>query len=111
MSLSVMVYGFEIDTNNPGRKGAADVTTEDGSDTIIYTCPVIAGYAILNISVCNRAGVSANNVSIAVASSDTPADEEFVEWNTTIVPYGVLERTQLTVNGGDRVIVRWGVAP
>lgn len=113
MSASVTVHGFltRVGTQTNGRFGTADITTTDGTDTILYTVPSGGGdidYAILAISICNRASASLAQVSVAVAAADVPELYEFVEWNTTIVPNGVLERTQILAAPGDRIIVRIG---
>jgi len=65
-------------------------------------------YAILSVAICNRSDTAVNNVNIAVASGDVPSNSEFIEWYTTIVPRGVLERTQIIAAVGDRIIVRVG---
>lgn len=114
MALSVTVHGIPVKSGLvlAGRLATADITTNDGSDNVIYTVPVASDtdwdYLIFSISVCNRAATSATNLSIAVADADTPLNSEFVEWNTTIVPRGVLERTQIIANPGQRIILRWG---
>lgn len=113
MALSVTVHGFltRIGTQSNGRFATADITTTDGTDTILYTVPSGGGdvdYSILAVSICNRASVSVPQVSVAVASADAPELYEFIEWNTTIVPNGVLERTQILAAPGDRIIVRVG---
>lgn len=110
-ALSVTVHGFHVrvGTQSNGRFANANITTDDGTDTIVYTVPGgDVEYAILAVSVCNRENESIPGVSIAVAQADVPLIEEFVEWNTTIVPTGVLERTQIVANVGDRIIVRIG---
>lgn len=111
MSLSVTLHGIPIgDAQTPGRLATADITTTDGSDVIVYTVPTFESlnYLIWSISICNRASTAATDVSIAVAEADVPLDSEFIEWNATIVPKGVLERTQNVANPGDRIIVRVG---
>jgi hypothetical protein len=113
MALSVTVHGIPVKagTQNPGRLATADIQTQDGSDVVLYTVPTVTDvewdYLIFSVSVCNRSSVSANNISIAVADANTPVNSEFVEWNTSLVPRGVLERTQLIANPGQRIIVRW----
>ena len=58
--------------------------------------------------ILNREVEAATNVSLAIAQADIPLDSEWTEWNATLVPRGVLERTQLILNPGDRIIVRVG---
>jgi hypothetical protein len=111
MSLSVTVHGIPVgDAQQPGRLATADITTTDGTDNIVYTVPELEAlnYLIWSISICNRASTAATEVSIAVSPTDVPADSEFIEWNATIVPKGVLERTQNVASPGDRIIVRVG---
>ena len=113
MALSVSVYGFLTgpDDQTAGRWATANITQQDGSDVVVYTAPaeVIANYMIVAVSVTNRLSTSADNVSIAVASSALPQDYEFVEYNSALVPNGTLERTQIVLSPGDKVIVRWGI--
>lgn len=113
MPLSVTVHGIPVKTGltQAGRLATADITAQDGSDVVLYTVPVASDvewdYLIFSVSVCNRADESATNISIAVADADTPLDSEWVEWNSTLVPYGVLERTQVVATPGQRIILRW----
>jgi hypothetical protein len=110
-AISVTLHGIPIgDAQSPGRLATADIVTDDGTDTILYTVPTLPGlnYLICSISLCNRADVAATNVSIAISSTDIPTDSEFIEYNSTIVPKGVLERTQLVASVGDRIIIRVG---
>ena len=110
MSISVTVHGFTVKTGEQlnGRFSTADISTTDGTDYVLYTVP--AGeieYAILSVAICNRSDTAVNDVNIAVASNVLQL-AEFIEWNTTIVPRGVLERTQIIAAVGDRIIVRVG---
>ena len=111
--ISATLHGIPIgDAQSPGRLATANIVTDDGTDTILYTVPTLPGlnYLICSISLCNRANVAATNVSIAISSTDTPSPSEFIEYNSTIVPKGVLERTQLVASIGDRIIIRVGTA-
>ena len=112
MALSVTVHGITIKTGTQtsGRLGTADITTQDGLDTVVYTLSTAPDmdYAIAAVSVCNREQAAAEQVYLAVCDSDIPKDQDFIEWNTTLVPNGVLERTQLTLTPGQRVVLRWG---
>lgn len=112
MSLSVVLYGIasQLGTQTAGRWATADVTTTDGSDNLIYTVPSGAGYtyAMASMSICNRAATTATQVNIAVTANSEPVDSEFIDWNASIVPNGVLEHTQLILSPGDKVFVRVG---
>lgn len=115
MALSVTVHGFTIKTGaqTTGRLATADITTKNGLDNVIYTLPESSGmrYAIAAISVCNRDVEAASGVGLAVCDSVVPKDYDFLEYNTVIVPRGVLERTQLTLTPGQSVVLRWGTSP
>ena len=115
MALSVTVHGFTIKTGTQttGRQATAELTTATGLDTVVYTLPETPGldYAILAISVCNKDVNSADAVSIAVSDSAVPKSYDWIEWNTVLVPRGVLERTQLAVSPGQSIVVRWGTPP
>ena len=110
MSLSVTVHGIVVvaGPQTHGRWATADVTTTDGTDNIIYTIPDGVDYAITSVLILNRAAVAATYVSIAIAQADVPNASEFIDWNASLVPRGVLERTQMILNAGDRIIVRVG---
>lgn len=115
MALSVTVHGITVKTGTQtsGRLATADITTNDGLDNVIYTLPKLPGmaYAIAAISVCNRDVEAANTIALAVSDSVVPKIYDWVEYSTTIVPRGVLERTQLTLTPGQSVVVRWGTPP
>jgi hypothetical protein len=64
---------------------------------------------IVAVSITNRDVVAANNVSFAVSSTEKPQPYEFVEYNSALVPGGTLERTQIILSPGDKIVVRWGV--
>jgi hypothetical protein len=112
MALSVTVHGFMTltGTQTAGRWGTANIATEDGADTVVYTVPSVGvDYMLLAISITNRAPVTASNVSVAVSSEITPRSYEFVEYNSSLVPSGTLERTQIVASPGDKIFVRWGI--
>jgi hypothetical protein len=115
MALSVTVHGFTIKTGaqTTGRQATAELTAPTGLDTVVYTLPETPGlkYAVLAVSVCNKDVNSADTVSVAVSDSVVPKAYDWIEWNTTLVPRGVLERTQLTVSPGQSIVVRWGTPP
>lgn len=108
MSLSVTVHGIETSSGptNNGRWATTDITTTDGSDTVVYTIPLTIDYAIAAISICNRADQPTGAISVAIAEADIPLDREFIEWQTIIIPKGVLEITQLMLEPDTRIIVR-----
>lgn len=115
MALSVTVHGITVKTGvqTSGRQATADIANKNGLETVVYTAPSSPGfdYAILGVSITNRDSSSTDGVYLAIADSDMSRGADWIEWNTTMVPSGVLERTQLIVQPGQRIIVRWGAAP
>lgn len=110
MSLSVTIHGIQTvaGVHVNGRWATADITTTAGEDNIVYTVPFNIDYAMASISICNRAETAAIGIAIAIADEDTPTASEFIEWSTTLVPRGVLERTQLVLSPSQRIIIRVG---
>jgi len=90
-----------------GRLGIANLSA-GGSGTSVYTVP--PGYfAVVSVNICNRSNV-AIAVRIAAASLDTPADSEYLEYDTEIGGRGVLERTGIIVGAGQKIVVRSSAA-
>jgi hypothetical protein len=85
-----------------GRLGTADLAA--ATNTTLYTCPV-STFAVVTVSVCNR-GASAANVRVAVASSASPTDAEYIEFDTNLLAKGVLERTGIVLDAGKLLVVR-----
>lgn len=75
------------------------------TNTVIYTNNYdIASIVVINL--CNR-GNQNNVVSIAIStSSTTPANAEWIEFQTGLGPREVIERTGIAVSPGRRIVVR-----
>jgi hypothetical protein len=85
-----------------GRLGTADLAA--ATNTTVYTCPTTT-FAVVTVSVCNR-GASAANVRMAIASSASPTDAEFIEFDVSLAAKGVLERTGIVMDAGKLLVVR-----
>jgi hypothetical protein len=85
-----------------GRLGTADLAA--ATNTTVYTCPSTT-FAVVTVSVCNR-GSTAANIRLAVASTATPTDAEFLEFDTSLSAKGVLERTGIVLDAGKLLVVR-----
>lgn len=73
------------------------------TNTTVYTVPALTT-AVTTISVVNRGG-SPVAVNIAVASAATPTNSEYIEFQTVIDSYGVLERAGVVANAGEIFVV------
>jgi hypothetical protein len=85
-----------------GRLGVQDLTAN--TDTTVYTVPV-GTYAVANVSITNR-NATAITLRLAMATTSTPNPEEFIEYETVIIPNGVFERTGLVMQGGLNIVAR-----
>lgn len=88
-----------------GRLGAADLAAS--TLTSLYSVPVDT-FTVVSLSLCNR-GNQAVNVRVAVASSSTPTNAEWIEYDTEVLGKGVLERTGIVMDAG-KVLVVWANA-
>lgn len=85
-----------------GRLGTADLAAS--TDVSVYTCPV-STFAVVTVSLCNR-GASSANVRIAVCDTGTPGTDEYIEYDSSLVSKGVLERTGIVIDAGKILVVR-----
>lgn len=85
-----------------GRLGVADLAA--ATNTTLYTCPANT-FAVVTVSICNRGAASAT-IRVAISTSATPADSEFVEFDVSLLAKGVLERTGLVLDAGKNIVVR-----
>jgi hypothetical protein len=84
-----------------GRLGAEDLAA--GIDTVVYTVPADT-FTVASVSVVNR-GNSAVGIRIAVATTDTPTNAEFIEYDTELGAKDVLERTGIVMDADKRLVV------
>jgi hypothetical protein len=85
-----------------GRLGIADLAAV--TNTTVYTVPA-STFTVATLSICNRSA-SAITVRVAIASAATPANSEFIEFDTQILAKGVLERTGIVMDAGKLLVVR-----
>lgn len=74
------------------------------TNTTVYTVPS-STLSIVNINVVNRSTSATADVRVALASSATPQNSEWIEHDVIVPPRGVLERTGIAMNAGERVVV------
>lgn len=73
------------------------------TNTTVYTVPAET-FSVVTINVVNR-NAQSRNVRIALASSDTPTDAEFVEYDAELIANGVLEKSGVVIDAGKKVVV------
>jgi hypothetical protein len=82
----------------------AGVDIDAGTDTSIYECPETT-FAVVTVSVCNR-GSTASNIRLAISDTSTPANTDFIEFDTSLSANGVLERTGIVLAAGQIIVAR-----
>lgn len=78
------------------------------TNTTVYTVPA-ATTATFSVSICNRGGTSMS-VRLAVSATGTPGNSEWLEYDTNIPAYGVLERTGIVAQATKNVVVYFSTA-
>jgi hypothetical protein len=87
-----------------GRQATLQLTAGNiATLSTAYTVPT-GYYGIYNVSFTNTTSSSVN-IAMAVAATTTPASSEYYEVSTTLVPYGVFERTGIVVAAGQNIVV------
>lgn len=85
-----------------GILGTADLAAN--TNTTLYTVPV-STFSVVTVSICNR-GAAAVDVRIAVSDSGTPANEDYLEFDSSVLAKGVLERTGIVLQAGKLIVCR-----
>lgn len=84
-----------------GRLGAANITTT--ADTTVYTVPG-STFAVVSVSVCNRAATSCT-INVALSATGTPGADEYLEYGASLLAAGVVERTGIVMDASKRIVV------
>jgi hypothetical protein len=65
----------------------------------VYTVPASAE-ASMTVSICNRSAAAVTIRLSLSATTATMADSEYIEYETSVPAYGVLERTGIIMDAG-----------
>tara|TARA_B100001113_G_C21038452_1_gene591224 strand:+ start:286 stop:606 length:321 start_codon:yes stop_codon:yes gene_type:complete len=74
------------------------------TNTSVYTVPANT-LSVVNVSVLNRSASATADVRIALASGASPSNGEYIEYDITVPPKGIIERTGLALQAGKVVVV------
>ena len=85
-----------------GILGTADLAA--ATDTTLYTVPA-DHFSVVPVNICNRSSRAAT-ARIAGSSSGTPADADYIEYDSQVTANGVLERTGIVLDASKVVVVR-----
>jgi hypothetical protein len=86
-----------------GRLGTANITST--SATTLYTVPA-STFSVVSVNIVNRSSSTAALIRLAVASSATPGADEWIEFDSSLVANGVLERTGIVIKTGELIVVQ-----
>jgi len=86
-----------------GRLNTANITTT--SNTTVYTVPATT-FSVVSVNVVNRSSSAPALIKIAVASSASPGLDEWIEFESSLVANGVLERTGIVMKTGELIVVQ-----
>ena len=94
-----------------GILGSADLAA--ATETGIYLVPT-STFSVATISICNKNSTSIT-VRLAIAKTDpdgltTPAADDYLEYDTEILPNGVLERTGIVIDASRQIYARSSAA-
>lgn len=84
-----------------GILGTADLAA--GTLTTLYTVPSDT-FTVASVSIVNR-GNNAVGIRLAVAATDTPTNAEWIEYDTTLDPKAILERTGIVLDETKKIVV------
>ena len=88
-----------------GRLGGFDLTTT--SATSVYTCPLTT-FSVVSVSICNRSATAVNIRIALTATGSTPANTDYLEYDSSLSANGVLERTGIVMTAGNQLVVTAG---
>jgi hypothetical protein len=86
-----------------GRLGTVNITTTAASTA--YTVPA-AAFAVVSVNIVNRNSSLPALIRLAVSSSATPGLDEWIEFDSSLVANGVLERTGIVMDTGKQIVVQ-----
>ena len=86
-----------------GILGRADLSAT--TETTVYTTPA-GKTSSCTVSICNRSTSDPVKVRIAVTDLSTMTANSFIEFEASIPPTGVLERSAIVLGASEKIIVR-----
>jgi hypothetical protein len=82
----------------------AGTSMSAATDTQIYTCPA-GNFAVVTVSMCNR-NATAVTLRLAVGDTFPPGNSDYLEFDTSVLANGVLERTGIVLAAGQIISAR-----
>jgi hypothetical protein len=85
-----------------GILGQTNITTQ-ATQTSVYTVPA-GKVATVNLGILNI-GTASATIRVAIATSTSPSDAEYIEYNFILAPSDVFERGGLVLDAGKKIVV------
>jgi hypothetical protein len=86
-----------------GRLGTANITAT--SATTVYSVPA-ATFSVVSVNIVNRSSSAPALIRLAISNTATPAADEWIEFDSSLVANGVLERTGLVMDTGRLLVIQ-----
>ena len=87
-----------------GILGSADLAAS--TYTAIYEVPADT-FSVVTVSICNKQNSSITvRLAIRKAAEALPQADDYLEYETEILPYGTLERSGIVVDAGREIFAR-----
>jgi len=83
-----------------GRLGATALTAS--ANATVYEVPADT-FSVVTVNITNR-NASDRQIRLALAEVDTPVDAEWLEYDTTLLGTGVLEKTGIVMDAGKKIV-------
>jgi len=86
-----------------GRLGTANITST--AATTLYTVPA-ATFSVVSVNIVNRSSSASVLIRLAISATSTPGADEWIEFDSSLVANGVLERTGLVLDTGKLLVIQ-----
>ena len=86
-----------------GRLGTYNFAAAGWAVGPVYTVPGTT-FSVVTVSICNRTNTTIT-VRMALSTGTSAANDEYIEYDTEILPKGVLERTGLVMQASLNLLV------
>jgi hypothetical protein len=90
-----------------GRLGTANITST--AATTVYTVPATT-FSVVSVNIVNRSNSASALIRLAVSATSTPGADEWIEFDSSLVANGVLERTGIVIDAGKLIVVQTSTA-
>jgi hypothetical protein len=87
-----------------GRLGTANVTST--AATTVYGPVAAATFAVVSVNIVNRSSSASALIRLAVSATASPGLDEWIEFDSSLVANGVLERTGIVIDATKYIVVQ-----